>query len=134
MKSLLSILVVLIIISSCRKQPPALNENFISVNKCQSFTKEGNTITCCVDSVIQDSRCPIGAMCIWQGIAVGRFLVKSNNENHVITLATSEFPPYTRDTIVAGYKIEFINLLPQKEISKSFNYDDYIAEVKVTKP
>lgn len=82
---------------------------------------------------MQDSRCPVNAVCIWRGIAVARFKVNASNTEHTITLANWQFQSYIKDTTVAGFKIEFINLFSQTEAMKSFRYKDYVAEVKVTK-
>ncbi|MEP7108828.1 MAG: hypothetical protein ABI760_12620 [Ferruginibacter sp.] len=136
MKYTTSILIAVIVLSfeSCKKQPEHLNENYIPVNKCQSFEVDGKILVCCLDSVIQDSRCPVNAICIWQGIAVARFSLNSENKNHIITLATTNFPPYNKEAIVSGFKIEFKNLLPQREMGKPFNYHDYVAELRITRP
>jgi hypothetical protein len=64
---------------------------------------------------------------------VVRFKVNVSNAAHTITLATFKFTPYTQDTTVSGFKIELVNLSAQKEMEKPFGYNDYIAEVKVTK-
>ena len=125
--------VTLLAFVSCKKQPQTFNDNHIPVNKCQAFNRDGKILTCCLDSVIQDSRCPVNALCIWEGIAVARFKVSSQNTDHIITLATYKFPPYNKDTTVAGFKIEFINLLPKRELNKQFNYNDYVVELNVMK-
>ncbi len=127
--------IVLAAFVSCTKEPyPISYRNFIPVNKCQAFETTGELLTCCLDSVIKDSRCPIDAVCIWQGIAVARFTVNAKNETHVITLATSSFAPYKRDTILAGFKMEFVNLEPIPSMSNPAKYSDYVAEVSITKP
>jgi hypothetical protein len=124
-------LIVLFILASCTKQSSQAGENYIPVNQCQSYYN--GSVTCCLDSVIQDSRCPLNATCIWAGIGVVRFKVNVSNAAHTITLATFKFTPYTQDTTVSGFKIELVNLSAQKEMEKPFGYNDYIAEVKVTK-
>jgi hypothetical protein len=124
-------IVTLFFFATCKKNSLTLNENYIPVNKCQSYYND--SFTCCLDSVLQDSRCPIYAVCIWQGIAVARFKVNTSNEAHSITLATWKFQSYVKDTTIAGYKIELVNLSAQKEIGKPFGYNDYVAEVKITK-
>jgi hypothetical protein len=121
----------LLFFAACKKDSLPLNENYIPVNKCQSYYND--SITCCLDSVVQDSRCPLNAVCIWQGIAVARFKVNTSNEAHSITLATWKFQSYIKDTTVAGFKIELVNINSQNEATKPFGYNDYVAEVKITK-
>ena len=135
MKSVGSIFIAMIVFFfvSCDKEPVSLNENYIPVNKCQSYNQDGEKLTLCLDSIVQDSRCPINAVCIWQGVAVARFTVDTKNNDHVIELATAPLLQYKKDTIVAGFKIELINIAPHPEMGKPLNYDEYVAEVKVSK-
>ena len=125
---------MLFVLVSCEKQEVVLlNENFIPVNECQSYAIDKQDLTVCLDSVTQDSRCPIDAVCIWQGIGITRFKFTTKNTDHLITLSTYKFHPYNKDTTLAGFKIELVNLAPQRELSKPFNYRDYVAEVNITK-
>ena len=119
---------------SCKKEPAPLNPNYIPVNNCRSFSIGGKTLTLCLDSVIQDSRCPRNALCIWQGLAAGRFSASVEGENQVVTLATVKLTGYNNEAVVEGFKIEFIDLTPHAELNNPFSYNDYVAEVKVTKP
>ena len=119
---------------SCKKEKVDNNQNNIGINKCKSFTIDSKTLTCCLDSVLADSRCPVNAVCIWEGITIARFKVSTANSNQRITLALRKFSSYNKDTTLAGFKIEFINLVPHGEANKPFNYSDYIAEIKVTRP
>lgn len=125
---------VLLLLSSCSKDPVPANDNLIGVTKCKTYQRGGKSITCCLDSVLQDSRCPARALCIWQGMVVTRFTVSTSSSDHVITLSTLKFPPYAKDTLVAGFKIELLNVLPSPELDKPFNYKDYVAEVNITHP
>ena len=130
--SLLFIIVMALTVFSCKKEPAALNENYVAVNQCKTFVRSSGAITCCLDSVIQDSRCPINAVCIWGGIGVARFTIKFKNENHVIELATQKFSNlYNKDTTLAGFNIELVNLSPHPELDKPLNYSNYIAELNI---
>ncbi len=127
----LTCLVSLFMFATSKKDAVTFSENYIPINQCQSHYY--GSLTCCLDSVLQDSRCPIYATFIWAGIVVVRFKVDNSNAPHTITLATYKFPPYIQDTTVSGFKIELVNLSAQKEIEKPFDYNDYIAKVKITK-
>jgi len=117
--------------ATCKKEAATPGKEYIPVNQCQSYYAD--SITCCLDSVLQDSRCPVNAICVWQGIAVARFKVKAPGTAHTITLATWKFQSYLKDTTVSGFKIEFVNLNGQNNATKPFGYNDYVAEVKVTR-
>jgi hypothetical protein len=74
---------------------------------------EGDKVKLGFDAVVSDSRCPANAMCIWQGAATAAFSFTKNGDTHRFNLSTLTMKPhYTKDTVLAGYKIEFINLLP----------------------
>jgi hypothetical protein len=124
---------LLLSFSGCKKEKTADNENYIAVNQCKTFTREEKSITCCLDSIIEDSRCPINAVCIWEGRGVARFKVSTQNTIHTIALATNKFTPYRKDTTLAGFNIELMNLFPQSEVNRRLNYKEYVAEVKITK-
>lgn len=124
---------VLAAMVSCEKEPGPINNNLIPVNKCQVFDYTGESITCCLDSVIADSRCPIDGICIWQGSGIARFKVSTSNTLNTITLATFKYSIYNKDTTVAGFKIELVNLSPVSRVNQPVNYKDYVAQVAITK-
>ena len=135
--NLLLIAVLLLSLASCKKQVQPANEiNFpgsLALNKLESFDIDGETLTCSLDSVLQDSRCPINANCVWQGMAVARFNVSHDNTQSAITLGTIKFGPYDTNSTVAGFKIELVGVSPYPELGKPANYNDYVAKVKITK-
>jgi hypothetical protein len=128
---------ILLAFVSCKKQAGPVAENYISnyipLNSIQSFDMEGEILTCLLDTVFQDSRCPTNATCVWQGAAVARFKISLENTHNTLTLATARFGEYDTNTTVAGFKIEFINLVPHPVSGKVVDYNEYVAEVKITK-
>jgi len=107
--------------------------NTIGYKTCLQTAYKGDDIILCFDSLIEDSRCPVGAVCTWQGRAMLKFSFTVNQDQRPITLSTFKLPGFPSDTILMGYKIEFVNLLPYPEIKKSHDLSEYTAEVKVTK-
>jgi hypothetical protein len=98
---------------SCKKDIPASQEVHLRLNDCRYLTECNETIRLCFDTVLQDSRCPINANCVWQGVAVARFTLHLNDGSHTLELATNEvLPNTTRDTTIKGYTITFKNLSP----------------------
>ena len=83
--------------------------------------------------MIEDSRCPLGVVCIWQGTAIAKFSVTVNDHQQPVTLSTFKLPGFPSDTILMGYKIEFVDLLPYPDINKSHDISEYRAELKITK-
>lgn len=109
--------------------------NFIRLHECKPLPGS-NDMRLCFESVLTDSRCPSDVVCIWQGTAVARFSIEKNDARiHELTLSTNGVAPYRRDTTVAGYKIEFINLHPYPQTNRTSPVPDneIKAEVKITK-
>jgi hypothetical protein len=96
---------------------------------------KGDKVKLGFDAVVSDSRCPANAMCIWQGAATATFSFTKNGDAHRFNLSTITMEPnYTKDTVIAGYKIEFINLLPYPGTFTPPAPDSQIkAELKITK-
>ena len=106
--------------------------------KLHEFAKgkiAGDDLTLSFDKVASDSRCPANAVCIWQGAATAKFSFTKNGELHSFDLSTiTKSPAYAKDTTIAGYKIEFINLSPYPGTFTPPAPDDQIrAELKITK-
>ena len=96
---------------------------------------EGDRVKLGFEAVVSDSRCPANAICIWQGSATATFSFTKNDNTHRFNLSTITMEPnYTKDTVLAGYKIELINLLPYPGTFTPPAPDSQIkAELKITK-
>ena len=141
MKTFLIVLLIatLSLGSSCSKSgEKRLTEGTIELklNETAEGNLNGDRVKLSFDAVVSDSRCPANAMCIWQGAATATFSFSKNNSNHRFNLSTITMKPnYTKDTIIAGYKIEFINLLPYPgTFTPPAPASDIKTELKITKP
>jgi hypothetical protein len=76
------------------------------------------------DSVINDSRCPIGVECVWQGNAS----IHLTFPDRVDTLDTIFKQVLTH----GNYRIIFIDLLPYPVWQRSTDKNSYRAKLKVT--
>jgi hypothetical protein len=86
----------------------------------------------CLVSVLNDSRCPLGVECFWQGNAQTRFkFVKSGEEPFFFNLNT--YLGFTNDTIIGGYKFTLKSLNPYPDIKKPIFQRDYKAEIEIEK-
>lgn len=96
---------------------------------------KGDRVKLGFEAIVSDSRCPANAMCIWQGAATATFSFTKNGDSHRFNLSSITMEPnYTKDTVIAGYKIEFINLLPYPGTFTPPAPDSHIkAELKITK-
>jgi hypothetical protein len=138
MRSIFIILVTCIgFLYGCKKSSDAKTQSPLEIRLDDCFNGDfsGDQIRLCFDSVLSDSRCPANVLCVWQGTAVAKFLFTKNTEAHTIVLATFPLPgAYSKDTIVSGYKIEFLNLTPYPGAPPLPPHGNEIwAEVKITK-
>lgn len=129
--------VTILMANSCSKKDVELREGTVEITlqRCGNGEIAGNNLRLCFDSLITDSRCPANAMCIWQGTATAKFSFTKDNETKTFVLSTLDMPPtYTKDTVLMGYKIEFVNLSPYPGTVPMPVPDDKIkAELKITK-
>lgn len=80
---------------------------------------------------LTDSRCPIGAECIWEGNASFQLIVRSaSGETNSFRLNT--FGHFLSDTIVNGLRYELIDVLPYPKVDKDYEPDDYILQLVVS--
>lgn len=56
------------------KPLPVLRGTKIAFGQTKEFPEAGITVT--FEDVVEDSRCPTGAMCIWEGAVVVSFFVE----------------------------------------------------------
>ncbi len=107
----------------------------LKFNETASGNINGDHVKLSFDAVMSDSRCPANAMCIWQGAATASFTFIKNGNTNRFNLSTITMPPhYTKDTVIAGYKIEFVNLLPYPgTVPNPIPDNDRKAELKITK-
>jgi hypothetical protein len=138
MKLLLSIIpaTILLMAHSCSKKDVELREGTIeiAVKRCGAGDIGGDNLRLCFDSLISDSRCPANAMCVWAGSAVAKFSLTKNEQSTSFTLATLKYGNYNEDTVLLGYKIEFVNLSPYPgTVPMPIPADQIKAELKITK-
>ena len=118
MKLFLSILLFTTLtafVNSCSKSSDKFREGIIELkfSDCEDGNISGDDLKLCFDAVVSDSRCPANAVCIWQGAATASFSFTKNGDTNRFNLSTITMKPnYTKDTVIAGYKIEFVNLSP----------------------
>ena len=129
--------VMVLIAHSCSKNDIELREGTVelALKRCCNGDIGGNNLRLCFDSLISDSRCPANAVCGWAGTAIAKFSLTNNNETEIFVLSTLDmFPTYTRDTVLMGYKIEFVNLSPYPgTVPMPVPADKIKAELKITK-
>jgi len=79
---------------------------------------------------LSDGRCPIGAMCVWEGNARVKLIIKQEGKSDD-TFWLNTFDGFLTDTTVNGLRFELIELQPYPEIDKDYILDDYILQLKI---
>lgn len=78
-----------------------------------------------LDSIIEDSRCPTSAICIWEGRAIAKFLLTENAQQHNFNLELQ------KDTTINNYKIAFLELTPNPTFDSTGLHANYTATLKI---
>ena len=83
------------------------------------------------NSVVEDSRCPIGAQCWWEGNAKISFKIKKNFYSSNFDLNT--YRNFIRDTVLFGYSISLIEVMPYPDLDSLYSQSDYSAKLIISK-
>jgi len=90
-----------------------------------TLVDEANHLSLTFDSMLSESRCPIGVVCFWQGNVAVKLTFKKGDLEYPFTF-DSYFKP---ETTVGGYDFHFLDATPYPDISKSV--DDSVYQVKL---
>jgi len=61
-----------------------------------------------VDKVVEDSRCPMNARCVWAGRAIVRVTLREGTRRRTVDVTLGEPIPF------AGGKLELVSVTPEK--------------------
>jgi hypothetical protein len=107
-------------------------DEIVDLNYKESKYIQDQTISISLDSVLNDSRCPNGAACVWVGNAAVRFSYTRETQNSFFVLNT--FANFRTDTLLDGYRIKLVQLNPYPQLGHlPIKQSEYKAELKVTK-
>lgn len=99
--------------SACQKAGfTTEKEASVGLNECWQEATGKETVSIYFDSLLQDSRCPIDANCVWQGVALVRLKLTLNRQLHTIELATRNKPPFRTDTVLHQYRFSLLEVKP----------------------
>jgi hypothetical protein len=134
----IAVCVIIPLFYSCTKES-IKTENFsinrdIGINNCSNFTANAVNYSICFDAVTNESRCPINAICIWEGYATAKFTLTSGGTIHTFSLSTllsNKSIVLQNDTTFNGIKIALANLVPYPG-ELVYNQPPYIVSLKIT--
>jgi hypothetical protein len=93
----------------------------------------GDEVTLTFVEVTEDSRCPTGVQCVWEGNAKVLFNVTSADGTSQITLNTNGGSEYPSRASADGYTVNLDKLDPYPQEGKPINPKRYTATVIVTR-
>jgi len=106
------------------------NSMLISAGDCAGNSQ--SEIYVCFESIESDSRCPTGAICIWEGDAAAKFKFALKGEKTIeFTLHTAQ--SMKADTTAYGYKFTLKNVVPYPSLNNIPVKTDYKAEILIEK-
>ena len=111
---------LLIAIAACTKnKTEAADPSKVTLNNC-SKAAVNTSAYICFDSVVSESRCPIGVVCFWAGYVMIKTSFHENGNTHSFRMMI----PYinglgaVNDTTINGYRIVFKDLTPYPDMTK----------------
>jgi hypothetical protein len=116
--------------SGAAKGSAALGKEFI-LGYGRSATIAGEKLKLTFTSVVEDSRCPTGAHCIWEGNAkIVVKAVKSGSQPAILELSTN--PQFPTSHSYLGYAVELWKLDPHPSVGRTIAAKRYRATLLVT--
>jgi len=147
MKKLITVLIFFTFLAGCEKNPSNLNSypptksgdfdnlvlgDTISISWHNCLDGPENKMYICLESVLNDSRCPRGAYCFWEGNARVRFRLGKDNDKPVF-FDLNTHGGFTSDTIISGYKFSLVGLVPYPALNHPTDQKDYKAQLVIDK-
>jgi len=112
MRRIFLICIIAAALTSCKKSN-VQNNGEVQLNQCLQKEFGSETVYLCFDSLLEESRCPRNARCIWQGFALVKFTFKESGQQHSVKLSTITMQGIpSKDTTISGYTIRLLNVLP----------------------
>ena len=122
-----------LLFSACKKDCDCLPEYSFLLNDTVTIAFSQTAILLPDDlkitftGITEDSRCPTGVQCIWEGRAVAGFQAEKNGEKKVFSLTNNEKPEVEpKQTIeVFGRTIKLLEVTPYPENPFTIQAGDY---------
>jgi hypothetical protein len=101
---------------------------YLSCSDCLNDSE--NKTYLCFESVLNDSRCPRGVYCFWEGNASVQFKFQKYDSKPVI-FDLNTHKGFTNDTIIDRYKFTLLGLTPYPVTYHIIKQKDYRAKILV---
>ena len=115
---------------SSRTDPAELGQQFdLAIGQATSIAKDNLMVR--FNQVIEDSRCPFGALCIWEGRASAE--IRLTKDGQIYTMVLIE-PGHSESRVeeYQNYRINY-RILPYPKVGQTISKSDYRLELTITK-
>lgn len=130
----LTVLALALLLASCTAAPragDAAQPPEVAVKIGQSADCGGGLVIR-FEAVLQDSRCPQGAACVWAGNArIALAATAAGKEPARLELNTGLEP---KSATVAGRTVELLRLEPLRKVHEDMDPKAYVATLKISGP
>jgi len=128
----------MIVFNSCEEDVPydksgheiiyEMTNDTIVIGYNQVYYDSKNNFKLGFDSLVSDSRCPIGLLCFWGGEVSVRFdLIIGRDDHYCFVL--SNLASFVNDTIIGNLKFRLADVVPYPELEKVIKKEDYFAKI-----
>ena len=100
----------------------------VQIRVGETISVEGTLIKFAL--VVSDSRCPMDAICVWEGDAAVQVSVQKGSDTQMMQLHTTLEP---HSSTAHGYKIELLSLNPYPRASTPTRPDSYSAWFRIVR-
>jgi hypothetical protein len=101
----------------------------LSLGIGQAASIEGEKLVIKFKSVLEDSRCPVNAVCVWAGNGKVEFdILDIDGQNKTVILNTEDEP---KAIILKGHKLTLVSLNPPRIDGVSISPGDYSVTLRV---
>jgi len=126
----IGLVMVLLIFGCGSNEMPASSSVMLQPADC--FGTSEKDVQICLDSVVNDSRCPTGLQCVWEGDATAAFTLKTSTRRTSFNLHTNS--KFQMDTLIDGMAIALLKITPYPGGQDSIKASEYRVEIRVTGP
>lgn len=102
-------------------------QDTLHINYKETVINTDENISITFDSLLEDSRCPIGVVCFWEGNAKVGFIF--NSQNFELNTHLS----FKNDTTLLRYHISLIGVHPYPHIDSTYTAEDYSTDIYIQK-
>ena len=130
--SLLLILILSGQVANGRSHPNAVSPNQeFTLRPGKKVALRGTKLKIRFVSVLEDSRCPKGVQCVWQGNAKASLELSGINRKPLIMRLNTGIDP--KEQQYSGYTVRLVKLTPEPKNGEKINAREYEATLVVLK-